>query len=53
MRRSNKANYLIDGFPRDKDNINQWKKSMADKVILQCVLFFDCDEKVKKSIDNL
>ncbi|CAF4399879.1 unnamed protein product, partial [Adineta steineri] len=46
MRKNGKKNYLIDGFPRDMENIDEWKKSMSDKVILQCVLVFDCDEKV-------
>ncbi|CAF4091547.1 unnamed protein product [Adineta steineri] len=50
MRKNGKKNYLIDGFPRDMENIDEWKKSMSDKVILQCVLVFDCDEKV--SIDR-
>lgn len=45
-RKSGKENALIDGFPRDKDNINKWKRSMADKVNMQCVLDLDCDEKV-------
>jgi adenylate kinase family enzyme len=47
MQKSNKQNFLIDGFPRNKDNVYEWKKTIGDKVNLQCVLFFDCDEKVK------
>ena len=38
--------FLIDGFPRNQDNLTGWNKQMADKVDLQCVLFFDCDEQV-------
>ncbi|CAF1439934.1 unnamed protein product [Adineta steineri] len=45
IRKNGKENYLIDGFPRDLDNITEWKKSMSDRVNLQCVLLFDCDEK--------
>jgi UMP-CMP kinase len=51
MKNSGKDNFLIDGFPRNKDNIDGWKKSMDGKVNIQCVLFFDCDEKVKFQFD--
>jgi adenylate kinase family enzyme len=46
MKKSGKDNFLIDGFPRNKDNVDGWKQAMDDKVNIQCVLFFDCDEKV-------
>ncbi|CAF1294218.1 unnamed protein product, partial [Rotaria sp. Silwood1] len=45
MEKSGKENFLIDGFPRNKDNVEGWKKAMDGKVNVQCVLFFDCDEK--------
>jgi UMP-CMP kinase len=47
MNKSGKQNFLIDGFPRNKDNVDGWQKSMDGKVNIQCVLFFDCDEKVR------
>jgi len=47
MNKSGKKNFLIDGFPRNKDNVDGWQKSMNGKVNIQCVLFFDCDEKVR------
>jgi adenylate kinase family enzyme len=46
MEKSGKDNFLIDGFPRNKDNVDGWKKAMDGKANIQCVLFFDCDEKV-------
>jgi UMP-CMP kinase len=46
MEKSDKQNFLIDGFPRNKENIDEWEKVMNDKVNLQCVIVFDCDEKV-------
>lgn len=46
MHKSGKPNFLIDGFPRNKDNVDGWKKAMDDKVNIQCVLFFDCNEQV-------
>ncbi|CAF1211558.1 unnamed protein product [Adineta ricciae] len=45
MNNSGKQNFLIDGFPRNKDNVDGWKKALDGKVNIQCVLFFDCDEK--------
>jgi UMP-CMP kinase len=46
MKKSGKENFLIDGFPRNKDNVDGWKQAMDGKVNIQCVLFFDCDEEV-------
>ena len=48
MNKSEKKNFLIDGFPRNKDNIDQWKKTMNNKVEIQRVIVFDCDQKVLK-----
>ncbi|ENN77885.1 hypothetical protein D910_05855 [Dendroctonus ponderosae] len=39
---SGKKNFLVDGFPRNQNNLDGWNKVMADKVNLQFVLFFDC-----------
>ncbi|XP_063702023.1 UMP-CMP kinase [Culicoides brevitarsis] len=36
-----KNSFLIDGFPRNEDNLSGWKKQMAEKVNEQFVLFFD------------
>lgn len=38
--------FLIDGFPRNQDNLQGWNKTMADKVNLRCVLFFNCSDEV-------
>lgn len=38
--------FLIDGFPRNKDNLDGWVREMGDKVNLQFVLFFDCEDDV-------
>jgi UMP-CMP kinase len=46
MKNSGKDNFLIDGFPRNKDNVDGWKQAMDGKVNVQCVLFFDCNEEV-------
>jgi len=41
--------FLIDGFPRNQDNLDGWQREMADKVNLLFVLFFDCTEDVSLS----
>ncbi|XP_039260002.2 UMP-CMP kinase-like [Styela clava] len=41
-----KYKFLIDGFPRNKDNLDGWNDAMNDKVDLKFVLFFDCPESV-------
>merc|ERR1712045_221078 len=41
-----KNNFLIDGFPRNEDNLQGWNKQMGEKVNLQCVLFFDCSQEI-------
>lgn len=44
MEKSGKTKFLIDGFPRNQDNLDGWNRQMADKVDFQFVLFFDCGE---------
>jgi UMP-CMP kinase len=41
-----KNNFLIDGFPRNRDNLDGWNSQMGDKVNLKFVLFFECDNTV-------
>jgi len=43
---SSKNNFLIDGFPRNKDNLDGWNSAMGEKTNLHFVLFFDCSEEV-------
>ena len=37
--------FLIDGFPRNQDNVTVWQKQMPSHVV-SCILFFDCPEEV-------
>merc|ERR1711872_508151 len=46
MKESAKNNFLIDGFPRNEDNLTGWNEVMGDKVNLQCVLFFHCTQEI-------
>lgn len=49
--------FLIDGFPRNKDNMTGWDTTIGDQVDLLFVLFLDCPETVcifslLKTIEN-
>lgn len=41
-----KNKFLIDGFPRNQDNLDGWLDKMSDKTDLQFVLFFECPDSV-------
>lgn len=42
-----KFRFLIDGFPRNEDNLQGWKKAMDDNADVKFVLFFDCSNEVR------
>lgn len=46
MAKSQKQNFLIDGFPRNKDNLDGWNKEMDNVARVQKVLFFNCPDKI-------
>lgn len=48
MRESNTDKFLIDGFPRNKNNLDGWEKEVAKKVKLLFVLYFNCPLEVTK-----
>jgi len=39
-------NFLIDGFPRNKDNLDGWESQMAAKTDVKFTLFFECSEDI-------
>ncbi|XP_072220226.1 UMP-CMP kinase [Leuresthes tenuis] len=41
-----KFRFLIDGFPRNEDNLQGWTRVMDDKADVKFVLFFDCGNEV-------
>lgn len=41
-----KNKFLIDGFPRNQDNVQGWNKTMDGKADVSFVLFFDCNNEV-------
>ena len=44
MKESGKNDFLIDGFPRNEDNLTGWTEAMGDKVNLKFVLNIDCEQ---------
>lgn len=47
MVKSGRDLFLIDGFPRNFDNLQGWKEEMGeDEFQVEGVLFFDCPESV-------
>ncbi len=46
MIESGKDMFLIDGFPRNKDNLDGWDRQMGAKSEVKCVLFFECSNEV-------
>ena len=46
MKESGNDKFLIDGFPRNKDNLDGWiKEANSDKIDVKCVLFFQCNQE--------
>lgn len=43
-----KYRFLIDGFPRNEDNLQGWNKDMDGKAEVKFVLFFDCSNEVRR-----
>lgn len=41
-----RGKFLIDGFPRNEDNLTGWTKQLAEKVEVLFVLFLDCPDDV-------
>lgn len=45
MEKSGQDKFLIDGFPRNKDNLDGWQREMGDKTVVKFVLFFHCSQE--------
>ena len=46
MKESGNNKFLIDGFPRNQDNLDGWiREAKSDCVSVKCVLFFQCDQE--------
>ena len=45
MKESGNDKFLIDGFPRNQDNLDGWmKETNSDNIDVKCVLFFQCNQ---------
>jgi len=38
--------FLIDGFPRFRENLESWEKIVNNNYDVKFLLFFDCDLKI-------
>jgi len=43
------TNFLIDGFPRNQENIDEWNRIIGDTVEIRTILYFDCSLKTMES----
>ena len=44
--------FVIDGFPRNENNLEGWERVMGDKCNLKFVLFLECPEEVYASTNH-
>ena len=40
--------YILDGYPRNKENVEAWDKILTDIVDIKAVFFFDCSHELMK-----
>lgn len=38
--------YLVDGFPRNRENWEEFEKQLADYVVIRNLLYFDCPNDI-------
>lgn len=46
MEKSDGNKFLVDGFPRDIDNLKCWETQMADVAYVKFLLFLDCPQEI-------
>jgi UMP-CMP kinase len=46
MEKSGNSKFLVDGFPRDMDNLRCWEEKMKDVADVQFLLFLDCPQEI-------
>lgn len=49
MAASGGSKFLVDGFPRNQDNLDGWFRVMGDTAIIDGVLFYECPEAVMEA----
>ena len=53
MDSSGTKKFLIDGFPRNRDNLDGWERQMTGKADVKFVLFFECPQDVSALLNFL
>jgi len=44
---------LLDGFPRNQDNIDAWNKAVGDEIRVSLLMFFDVsDDEMRRRLLN-
>jgi UMP-CMP kinase len=46
MKESDKDTFLIDGFPRNKDNLTGWNRQVGAAANVKATFFFECSEQI-------
>ena len=46
MEKSGSSKFLVDGFPRDMDNLKCWQTQMNDFAVVKFLLFLDCPQNI-------
>ena len=46
MNKTTKSKFLVDGFPRDMDNLQCWIDKMSSVAHIQFLLFLDCPQEI-------
>ena len=49
MKESKANTFLIDGFPRNQDNLDGWNIQIGSRANIRSVLFLECDDNVRIS----
>ena len=44
-----KKKFLLDGFPRNQENIDEWNKQIGKEAFVKFVLFFEVDKETMKT----
>lgn len=51
MTESKASSFLIDGFPRNQDNLDGWNKQIGNKANIKSILFLECSDDVISEIN--
>ena len=50
MEASGRSKFLVDGFPRNFNNLEGWNTVMGDSATVEGVLFYECPEEVRDCV---